>query len=299
MGKTIVNNNIKLKSGGGIVNDAADGLSVNNDEIIFQEIFGDGSDGNVVISTDTSLTRDMFYNNLTINAGISLHTAGFRVFVREKLINNGTIHNNGGNGSASSSGTAVGGSAGSTGSLLGGGAGGGPAQTYCGSGGGGGGVLMLFVNEVFVEGNIQANGGNGGNAIDSGGSVTVEGASGGNVANALINANGGSSLDAYGSSAGVVTNVRTISEIPLILLPFIDTINMVALGGGAGGMAGGRIGTNEYGGGGGGGGTIVYCYRQIITPGTISANGGIGGNHSPNGKANDGNNGKVIKKQII
>ena len=29
--------------------------------------YGEGADGNVTISTNTSLTRDMYYNNLTIN----------------------------------------------------------------------------------------------------------------------------------------------------------------------------------------------------------------------------------------
>lgn len=49
------------------------------------EIYGSGSDGNVTISTNTTLTRDMYYNNLTIADGVHLNTAGFRVFVRNSL----------------------------------------------------------------------------------------------------------------------------------------------------------------------------------------------------------------------
>ena len=49
------------------------------------EIYGSGADGNVTISTNTTLTRDMYYNNLTVNAGIHLNTAGYRVFVRNSL----------------------------------------------------------------------------------------------------------------------------------------------------------------------------------------------------------------------
>ncbi len=51
-------------------------------DVIPDSIYGSGMDGNVTISSNTSLTRDMHYNNLTINPGITLDTAGYRVFVR-------------------------------------------------------------------------------------------------------------------------------------------------------------------------------------------------------------------------
>ena len=54
-------------------------------------VYGGGFDGNVVISSNTSLSRDMYYNNLTINTGVHLNTNGFRVFVRGTLILNGSI----------------------------------------------------------------------------------------------------------------------------------------------------------------------------------------------------------------
>jgi len=37
-------------------------------------LFGDGSDGDVTITGDTTLTRDMYYHNLTINATGNLLT---------------------------------------------------------------------------------------------------------------------------------------------------------------------------------------------------------------------------------
>ena len=49
------------------------------------EVYGSGQDGNVTISANTSLSRDMYYNNLTINDGIHLNTSGYRVFVRNSL----------------------------------------------------------------------------------------------------------------------------------------------------------------------------------------------------------------------
>ncbi len=54
-------------------------------DVIPDSIYGSGMDGNVTISSNTSLTRDMYYNNLQVDAGIVLDTAGFRVFVRNRL----------------------------------------------------------------------------------------------------------------------------------------------------------------------------------------------------------------------
>jgi hypothetical protein len=55
------------------------------------KIFGAGSDGTVTISTNTHLSRDMYYANLTVNSGITLFTNGFKIFVSNGLVNNGTI----------------------------------------------------------------------------------------------------------------------------------------------------------------------------------------------------------------
>ena len=54
-------------------------------------IYGKGSDGVVVISANTSLSRDMYYSSLTINLGANLNTNGFRVFVQNSLMLNGNI----------------------------------------------------------------------------------------------------------------------------------------------------------------------------------------------------------------
>ena len=64
-------------------------------------VFGDGSDGDVIISVNTTLTRDMYYQNLTINAGYTLDPSGFRIFVKDTLTiaSTGLIARNGSNGS--------------------------------------------------------------------------------------------------------------------------------------------------------------------------------------------------------
>lgn len=54
-------------------------------------VYGTGSDGTVVIASNTSLSRDMYYNNLTINVGTMLNTNGFKVFVKGTLTLNGNI----------------------------------------------------------------------------------------------------------------------------------------------------------------------------------------------------------------
>ena len=54
-------------------------------------VYGTGADGTVVIASSASLSRDMYYANLTINSGAHLNTNGFRVFVQNTLVINGTI----------------------------------------------------------------------------------------------------------------------------------------------------------------------------------------------------------------
>ncbi len=55
--------------------------------------FGTGSDGDVTISSPTTLTRDMHYNNLTVDSTLS--GGGFRIFVKGTLTNNNLVARNG------------------------------------------------------------------------------------------------------------------------------------------------------------------------------------------------------------
>ncbi|MBA7648129.1 hypothetical protein ES703_55911 [subsurface metagenome] len=98
-------------------------------------IFGDGSDGDVDINggafssgpiTNNSLTRDAFFDNLTLSGG-DLNCAGYRLFCKGTLTIDASykVHrtgNKGGNGSSSSSGAGGAGlGAGSLGGSVGGG----------------------------------------------------------------------------------------------------------------------------------------------------------------------------------
>src|SRR5262245_52666679 len=91
-------------------------------------MFGDGSDVSPVLDGTTTynafstltnpgasgvytLSRSIFCLNLTVNGGITLKTAGFKIFCTGTLTNNGTITNSGsagGNASGSSGGSAAG-----------------------------------------------------------------------------------------------------------------------------------------------------------------------------------------------
>lgn len=73
-----------------IINIGGPANNTGANSLVPDPIFGSGKDGNVVISASTTLTRDMYYRNLTINQGIHLNTAGYRVFVRNILLFNGT-----------------------------------------------------------------------------------------------------------------------------------------------------------------------------------------------------------------
>ena len=48
-------------------------------------VFGSGEDGDVTVTTNTNLSEDMYYNNLTVNSGVVLNPNGWRVFVKNTL----------------------------------------------------------------------------------------------------------------------------------------------------------------------------------------------------------------------
>jgi hypothetical protein len=141
--------------------------------------FGDGSDGDVIISNDTILTRDMNYSSLIVNNNIELDTKGFLIKVAGTFTNYGTITDSfsGGNGGAGGNGGQGGdpwensggpeypedGLCGNTGELPiypeagNGGDGGG------GAGGGGGAWWYLLGQEEDADGGDGGDGGLGGN----------------------------------------------------------------------------------------------------------------------------------------
>lgn len=274
---------------------SADNVVLNGSTLSFSDVFGDGSDGNVTISANTTLTSDMHYNNLTVSAGFTLNAGGYRIFVKGTTINNGTISrkgNNGGNGTNGGTGVGGHGHGGTAGAAL---ADANLAGSIIGAVGGDGGdggpsALQGYPGVTGVNGSNQTY------AYCPAGSAGVTGGRGGN---------GGASYDfpgtvqgregGAGSSGGTVAG--TIKTPPHNLLAAFqmadiddtaDYWHQIKTGassgssGGGGGGGGGSAVNGGAGGGGGGtgspGGVMVIFSKHIINNGVITCDGGDGGN---------------------
>ena len=110
MGVTTDTNIFKIGTGSTAWNSLATAPTASPTQTIAYRSLGDGGDGNVTISSGTTtLTRDMFYNNLTISGTGSIFTNGYRIFVKNILdLSNapvGAINFNGANGANASGST--------------------------------------------------------------------------------------------------------------------------------------------------------------------------------------------------
>jgi len=222
-------------------------------------LFGDGSDGDVSLSSGTtSLTRDMYYNNLTLTGTAKFATSGYRVFVRGILdisaAGNGCINRDGTNGVNASSATGASAPAAQSASTVGG----------SGNGGAGGTGSTTTGAQAAAPTNLTpANGGAGG--LGAAGGSGTSGAGGGTRAGATV------------------ANPVSYRHFTQNLLRGVSIMSGGA--GGAGGAGGGGDGTAGAGGGSGGnGGCIVWVSARFVNrsgstaDGAISCVGGNGGN---------------------
>lgn len=275
----------------------------------YNTYFGDGSDGDVTISVNTNLTRDMYYNNLTINTGIVLSTKGFKVYVLGTLtqVGTGKFDNSGSNGVAgvSASGTTqgtggAGGVGGLTGTLM---------QAIDGKIGGLGGLCggTLAGNHNGVASAAGTTGAPSKASIANGTPSSVAGA---------LGATGGTSDLGTGGVGGAVGAAGTVvsSGIRILTTPLNPTTTVIAgvafnldfnagtgasTGGGGGGGSNGAGNGGSGGGGGGGGGnggevlifatSIVTASNPLVT--ATGGNGAIGGNGGNSTYANGGGGG--------
>lgn len=240
------------------------------DDLKLMNYFGDGSDGDVVIEEDTTLERDMFYKNLTVNSGATLNTGGYKIFVLGRITNNGTIERNG----------------------VDGGDGGNGMYGTLGTGG-------IHGHLTGLGGSSGANGGNGGNTGVGfpGGSIpdinncftTGSGGNGGRGSFSSYNGGDGGTVGICNEGNFVMSSIGSVSVKSsndyyaiVQLLNSSFNSNYYSGYGGAGG-GGGSLGTSSRcGGGGGGGGSaggIVYIQaNEINNQGLIEVKGGNGGN---------------------
>lgn len=211
--------------------------------------FGDGSDADPNLSSGTTtLSRDMYYENLTLSGTAVLQPSGYRIFVRNRLTMTGSarIEADGGAGSGSTAGAAAYASA----SLVGGAA-----------GADGGAAAANGSAASTVQDGLGGPGGNGG---DGDGGTNSGGAA--------------ADLNTPTSSDGAAAVRHSPCHLGYVLGS--SGLTPIAGGSGGGGGGGGASGTGEAGGGGGApGGVLSICARILtMTAGTtIRANGGSGG----------------------
>ena len=232
--------------------------------------FGDASDGAVVLDGTTSyagfsslagstytLTRDIFSSSLTINTGVTLIPAGFRLFVAGPFAHAGTI------GATGNAGTAAGvGGVGSGSGGIGGGRSGGAGNTGAGTAGGAGG---LYAGGIAGAGSTGAAGAAGAKTIGSTYLFKTPAA----MLTGVVNWSG-VALAILGSGGGGGAGGPTI---PIFAHSFVNT-GTIAAGGGAGGSP--TVGAAGGGGGGGGGFVVVYTL-SAATMGTIQVTAGTFG----------------------
>lgn len=236
--------------------------------------FGDASDGDVTIAADTNLTRDMYYNDLTIADTKTLNTRGFRVYVKGTLncVGTGKIANNGGAGGDGSAGSAL-----------------------AGGGAGAAGVASHASTATLPRGTSGVPGGARITGYNSSGNVGADGTAVTQVINGqttcAAGGNGGDSNTTTNTAAGGASGAGTKSV--RTYHSYFDTIDIydvdsatgaplvLKIGPAGGGGSSGASGGGANGGGGGGSGAsggFVWIAAYNIDVANIEAKGGNGGN---------------------
>ena len=244
----------------------------------------------ITYSSNTTLTGNVYANNVTIDSGITITTNGYNFFCNGTFTNNGTINTgNGGSGGTPTTG------AGGAGTSL--------TTSYGGSGGGGGNGIDSTSYAGGNGGSTTTAGGAGGaasttaNAGGAGGSATAP-----TLSNQLINTwysnsfynyltGGGGGAGGAGTTdgaAGGAGGAGIFIQANTIIAGAINTS-------GTGGSASGNLYTGS--GGGGGAGTILLAYGAGgYTAGTYTTAGGAGGSGTGTvgGNGGAGGNGLVM-----
>ena len=220
-------------------------------------LYGDGTDGVVTISSNTTLTADKQYKTLTVDSTYSLDVDGFLVQVSGTCTVNGTIDCDGAHPGTNPGGGSHAGSAGRS------------NNTYGGSGGGG------------TGGAASAGNGTAGTATNP--SLGDSAGAGGNA-----DAGGGT-----GAAGGAATQIEK-GYGAVKAVPGLKQFDGTLIKGGAGGGGGGGDAAGNKGGGGGGGsgaGICVVLASTLVNNGAIQADGGLGGHAHGNSDGGGGGGG--------
>lgn len=253
----------KMRVAGAAVETRLDALEGSPPFPLGSSVFGDGSDGDRTLDGSTTIlgmapsssvytaARDLYFDDLTINAGVTLFMNGFKLHVAGTCTTvdaTSIIHNNGKAAVADAAG-AVTNTAASTGVGTAGGAG---RAGSSGVGVAGGNHAIGFPGHTGVGG---AGGGDGTNVGGAGGTFT-----------ALAAAKGGA-RNLFNLLMGLVFGTQTSGTAALMSL----------FGGGSGGGGGATDHTDgTAGGGGGAAGVLIGAINNLVGAGKFQANGGAG-----------------------
>ena len=278
--------------------------------------FGDGSDGDVTLSSNTDISELKRYNNLTINSGVTLSSSittesTLMIQVKDTLTINGTISMNNKGGIGGAGGPAPAGAGpnvtsgidGEVGSEGGTGSKDSSPQTLLGTGGSGAGgrvenpgAGLVTAGRKSCADNIRIEapfyistrmpmlygaGGSGGTSGRSGRGGYYNGGNSG----VASGGDGGIGGDGGNGGGGIIIMAKTIVfNSGAVITANGQQGNVGGIGGNGGCSAGGKTngGGGDGGGAGGGGegGYIVILYEQFTNSGTITVTGGannIGG----------------------
>lgn len=232
----------------------------NDPRLVFvSENFGDGSDGDVTISAGTTtLTRDMYYDNLVITG--TLATDGYKVYVKGTVSGAGILQGVLGANGAAGTDRKAGGAGGAGGAAAGGG-------IFKSIAGGAGGAAAAGDNTDGVAGTAGTNG-----------NLSIVGKAGGAGGNGAA---GGGAGGAGGTLSGAGKFVSSIWSSGILITPAGDIEILKAPGSGGGGGGGGGSQSSAPGAGGGGGATgglVFLCAKNWDGTFTIKSTGGNGGN---------------------
>lgn len=298
-------------------NGVNDTLALQSD-VVSTAFFGDGSDGNVTISSGaTTLSRDMFYNNLTISGTGVLITNGYRVFVKGifdvSAAQASAIVDNSVTGAAAAGSNASGQSQGAGGTVTVGGplspspGSAGATGGQSSSAGGASGTAIANTTSVFPDAvYLGAVGGTGGTATGAGGSggtqtsptltfgarrawidwtplaagklFTNAGGTGGGSGGGSVSFPSSLSGAGGGGGAGARPFVLYAKTINRSSSTGTGFINLVGGAGGTGGAASSSGAGHGHGGGGGQGGFVYIVYANLTGTAKTGAIVSKGGN---------------------
>jgi len=265
---------------------------------LVQNVYSDGSDGNVTISVPTTLSRDMYYNNLILTGANDVDCNGYKVFANSltrnagstaKLKNNGTAGTAGTDGTNGAAGAAGAAGLGAPGNTLPPGVDGqagaaGTRRTIAGSQDGNSGTAGTAKTETLTA-SAGGSGGRGGNN------------------NAFGTNSGAGGLAGPGGSA-TQTKVFPRSFMTLSLAYIKGTVWTITIpnSGSGSGSSGGvscdganNVASGGTGGSGGSGGMLFVAARSIVDLGTgtmfqaVGGAGGAAGNSYAAGGTSGGN----------